>query len=184
MSQDILHALVGEKTFEKKRNRILADLRRDVGLRLLYLSPLLDFVEMNQGALADFTGLTTEMVANTILSFLQVGIWVKNEEGKIQLAEKTFLNLGGTSPREHLAATAGIISNLTEFGPCWYESSVVATSQELKKEFYNSVRDAFLAFTAKSAKLEKHDTAVAWSHQGVDCRNGWNKVSEGEKYDQ
>jgi hypothetical protein len=139
---------------------------------------------MKQEVLADFTGLSAEAVANAILSFLQVGVWVKDAEGRIQVAQKAFLNLGETSAREHLSATIGIISNLREYGPCWYESSVIATSEELKKEFYASVRDAYRTFLTKSAALEKYDSVVAWSHQGFDCREGWNKVCEEENHDQ
>lgn len=184
MSQELnsLQELVGEKTLEKKRNRIMAELRRDVGLRLLCLAPSLGFVEMKQEALAEFTGLNPEAVASGILSFLQVGLWVKDAEGKIQLAKKEILNLGDSSAREHLSATVGIISNLTEEGPCWYQSSVVATSQELKKEFYASVRDAFRDFAKKSAALERYDSVVAWSHQGVDCRDGFNTSLKDDNY--
>lgn len=174
--------LVGEKTLEKKRNRILAELRRDVGLRLLCLAPSLGFVEMKQDALAEFSGLSPEAVANGILSFLQVGLWVKDDEGNIQLARKEILNLGDSSAREHLSATVGIISNLSESGPSWYQSSVVATSQALKREFYASVRDAFREFAKKSAELERFDSVVAWSHQGFDCRDGFNKSSKEENY--
>jgi hypothetical protein len=184
VSQEIqsLQQLVGEKTLEKKRNRLLAEMRRDVGLRLLCLAPLLGFVEMKQEALAEFSGLSPEAVANHILSFLQVGLWVKDENGSIRLAKKELLNLGDASAREHLSATVGIISNLSETGPCWYQSSVVATSQELKREFYASVRDAFRNFVKKSAALERYDSVVAWSHQGFDSRAGWNKGQEDEEY--
>lgn len=177
-----LDSLIGDKTLEKKRNRMLSDLRRDIGLRLLYLAPSLGFVEMKNEALADFTGLSTEAVANSVLQFLQVGLWIQDEEGSIRLAEKIFLRVGDSSPREHLASTIGIISNLSEYGPCWYESSVVATSQELKKEFYTSVRDAFRAFVKKSGELERFDSVVAWSHQGFDCRKGWNRIHEEEDH--
>lgn len=184
MTQELnsLRELVGEKTLDKKRNRLLADLRRDIGLRLLCLAPSLGFVEMKQDSLAEFSGLSPEAVANGILSFLQVGLWVRDADGQIRLARKELLNLGDSSAREHLSATVGIISNLSEGGPCWYQSSVVATSQELKREFYAAVRDAFREFARKSAALEKYDSVVAWSHQGFDCRDGWNKSSEDENY--
>ena len=179
-----LRELVGEKAIEKKRDRILAELRRDVSLRLLYLAPQLGFVEMKQGPLAEFCGLGTEAVANAILSFLQVGLWVQDGEGRIRLAEKTYLRLGDTTAREHLAATMGIVSNLTEFGPCWYESAVVATNQALKKDFYAAVRDAFREFVVQSAALERYDSVVAWSHQGLDCREGWSKHEDGVHHEQ
>lgn len=184
MNQELqtLNELLGEKTLEKKRNRIMAELRRDISLRLLCLAPSLGFVEMKQDALAEFTGLSPEAVANHILSFLQVGLWTKDESGSIRLAKKELLNLGDASAREHLSATVGIISNLSETGPCWYQSSVVATSQELKREFYSAVRDAFRDFVKKSAALERYDSVVAWSHQGFDSRAGWNKGQEDEDY--
>lgn len=184
MSQELslLNELVGEKTLERKRARLLAEMRRDVGLRLLCLAPLLGFVEMKKESLVEFSGLSPEAVSTHILSFLQLGFWLRDPEGKIHLAKKEVMNLGDSSAREHLSATVGIISNLTEDGPCWYQSSVVATSQELKREFYGAVRDAFRDFVKKSAGLERFDSVVAWSHQGFDSRAGWNKAQGSEDH--
>lgn len=174
--------LVGDAALEKARTKILGDLKRDVGLRLLYLSPALEFVEMTKESLSEFSGMSTEAVSSAILEFLRAGIWIELPEGGIQLAQKDFLRLSPSTAREHLSATLGIISNLSAFGPCWYESAVVATNQETKKDFYRAVNAAFREFAAKSAALDKFDSVVAWSHQGYDCRDGWNKIQEGSDH--
>lgn len=173
MNFETIQNLLDPESKTKHREAVVRELKKDVGLRLLYLSPELPFVEFTNEGLAKFTGLRPDRVSDYVMKFFQAGLWVE-QAGRIKLDNQDMFRLGTSTELEHLNIGMGIAANLTREGPCWYENFVVSTNQELKRKFYKNVFLLIQDFIKESKQLPQFDSVVAWSHQGFDCKNGWN----------
>jgi hypothetical protein len=102
-------------------------------------------------------------------SLLKSEHWKLSAQGHLQVA-KGHIDLGELSAHEFTNMCLGMLTHLSEEGPCNYENLFVATTPELKKEFYAEVNRALKNFIEKSREASG-DRLVGWAHMGVDFGN-------------
>lgn len=152
---------------ERHQERLFSLMRRQLPVRILHLAPLFPDIPQTLESYAEFCGLPPQDAADYIDQFLTAGLWAEGPEGRMELRHLPTLKLGNSSVEEHLGSTLALIDRLRPDGPCWYESLVFATTEDLKREFYKSVYDAIQTLMKKS-EGQKPDCLMVWSHQGFD----------------
>ena len=76
--------------------------------------------------------------------FIKAGFW--KIDGSTVETNFDVMNVGELSVQDYLQATLNIISKLSASGPCVYETSSVATTRDLAKEFVQNVNKCFRQF--------------------------------------
>jgi hypothetical protein len=102
-------------------------------------------------------------------SLLKHEYWRLTATGFIQ-SPKDHVDLGEMNLHEFTNISLGLLTHISEDGPCNYENLFVVTTEELKREFYSSVNRCLKTLVQKSAEA-KGDRVVAWNHIGLDFGN-------------
>jgi hypothetical protein len=153
------------------RSEIISLIRQDLRVHMLYLMPRHKSFVFDKAWLAAQTSLETAEVSVITSRLLQIGFWTITAEGGVALANPAPNLVGGeegdmTVP-EYMTLATQILSELSEKGSCWYEFEMLATTQELKKEFLKKVFSAIQELKEKSAKVPS-DTMVAWTNVSLE----------------
>lgn len=99
-------------------------------------------------------------------SLLKHGYWSLSEDGTISV-KKSHVDLGELSLHEFTNITLGLLTHLSEDGPCNYENLFIVTTEELKREFYLAINRVLKDFAKKSSEVSG-DRVIAWNHIGID----------------
>jgi hypothetical protein len=100
-------------------------------------------------------------------ALLKHGHWQLDGLGYVSV-KKDHIDLGDLTLHEFTNMTIGLLSRVSEDGPCNCENFFVVTDEALKKEFYQSVNKALKTLMQKSAEIQG-DRLLAWTHIGLDC---------------
>ncbi len=99
-------------------------------------------------------------------ALLKHGYWELSKEGLIS-AKKSHVDLGELSLHEFTNITLGLLTQISEEGPCNCDNLFVVTTEELKREFYLAINRALKDFIKKSED-SRGDRVLAWNHIGID----------------
>ncbi len=120
-------------------------------------------------------GLEAAEVERCFDLFVKAGFWVV--EGSSIRTNFDTMDVGELSVQNYLEATLAIISRLSSDGPCEYETTSVATTRELAKEFVQNVHKSFRQFYEKSAVSNK-SVIFSWAHAGMIVHENKSKLKE------
>jgi hypothetical protein len=147
---------------------ILAELRQDVRMGALLLAPRMSSDQSQIFRFGMSLGLTMDEVIQSRAQFLEQGLWSRRADDTIsvdpQLVDQYDLSL-----QDFTGLTLQIISACSEEGPCWYDSMIIATTEDLKKAYYKKINQALKELIEGSAQA-RCDRVVAWSHVGLDLQ--------------
>lgn len=118
-------------------------------------------------------GLTAEEVETYTDLFIKAGFWLMDET--TVRTNFDVMDVGELSVQNYLEATLAIISRLSATGPCIYESTSIATTRELAKEFVQNVNKCFRQFYEKSDQSEK-SVIFSWAHAGLIAHENKSKI--------
>jgi hypothetical protein len=102
-------------------------------------------------------------------SLLKTGAWRLSEDGQLSV-RKGHLDLGELSTHEFTNMCLGMLTHLSETGPCNYENLFLVTTAELKRAFYMDVNRALKNLMEKSRDADG-DHLLGWAHMGIDFGN-------------
>lgn len=155
-------------------HRIVELLNKDLRFALFFLSPAAKVGLFDVCREARRFGLTALEAQELQQEFSRAGLWIPNEDGSIQVRKDSLL-LDQLSVRDFLNISVQIFSEMSEKGPCWYETLCLVTTDELKKEFLSGVHRLMEEFKAKSLEA-RGTTILAWTHGSLDCLKAFPPV--------
>lgn len=157
----------------QQKSPIASRLRRDFRLLVFYLLPTLEGFREDLIWMAAQAVVPVEVAEGYRDELLESRFWIRSETGAIRVSRAN-LGIGDgripdeVSPSEFLTMISHLLYRLSDDGPCWYESRVVSTSNELKMEFLSQINKLMQEFIERSAKA-RGETILAWAHVSLDA---------------
>lgn len=118
-------------------------------------------------------GLSSAEVDQYMDLFVRAGFWVL--DGTSIRTNFDIMDVGELSVQNYLEATLAIISRLSASGPCVYETSSIATTRELAKDFIQNVNKCFRQFYDQSNASDK-SVIFSWAHAGLVVHENKSKL--------
>lgn len=148
------------------KEHVLSELKSDFRYSLFFLLPKIR-PGIDWRRLAAEIQLPERLAERFADDLINTGYWEVDKEGAIQVP-KDHLDLGDLNISEFLSMSINLLAHMHVNGPCWYDTLLVITNDQLKKEFYRKVNLALKDLMEASQKIEG-DSILAWSHAGLDC---------------
>jgi hypothetical protein len=149
------------------RTRLLSELKKDYALSFLYLTPQLADFDPSTSWIAAKTGQDPEWIEDRVRQFVTAGLWVVDDIWGYRVA-RDFLQLANMTVNEYMTMSLNLTARMSESGPCWYESMMVSTTEELKRKFFLDINRCIREFIEKSENVPA-ECVVAWTHGALDC---------------
>ena len=172
----MLDAPVAPNLHPELKRQLVKLIKMDLRFRQFYLSPDIKSKSTSLSEISVRLGYTEAEGREFKQDLLKTGLWIQGADGKLRVRDG-FLDLGEFSTQEHMVSAMNVLAQLSDDGPCWFESLSIATNLELKKDFYRKINSAFKELVEKSAQANC-DRIISWSHEVVDTHDLMDKLTE------